>query len=220
VNKLARDVSIAKKAAPERKADASNDLKLVKRSRKGDDEAFSELIARYQGRIYSIALGMTKNEEDAMDITQDAFVKVHRYFKNFQGNSSFYTWIYRIVVNLCIDHIRRDGRRANTDFDEKIDYSGEVQEGFDTFPRRSDANPSKAVSRRELAERIQAAVSELPEYHRAVIIMREIEGFSYDEMANAMKVSKGTIMSRLHHARQKLKKSLEPYLDGEYFLQE
>ena len=220
MNKLARDVSIEKKEAPERSADASIDLKLVKRSRKGDDEAFSELVARYQGKVFSIALGMTKNREDAMDITQDAFVKVHRYLDNFQGNSSFYTWLYRIVVNLCIDHIRREGRRANTDFDETINYSTEAQEGVEVLPRRQDSSPAKMLGRKELAARIQDAVNELPEYHRAVIIMREIEGLSYTEMAKMMKVSKGTIMSRLHHARQKLKKALEPYLDGEFLVRE
>jgi RNA polymerase sigma-70 factor (ECF subfamily) len=170
--------------------------------------------------VYSIALGMTKNREDAMDITQDAFVKVHRYLDNFQGNSSFYTWLYRIVVNLCIDHIRRQGRRANTDFDDKNGYSGEIQEGADGFSHRLDNSPSKVLGRKELAGRIQEAVNELPEYHRAVIIMREIEGLSYTEMAKTMKVSKGTIMSRLHHARQKLKKSLEAYLDGEFVVQD
>lgn len=220
LNKLARDLSIEKKEAPERIAEASIDLKLVKRSRKGDDEAFSALVARYQGKVYSIALGMTKNREDAMDITQDAFVKVHRYLENFQGNSSFYTWLYRIVVNLCIDHIRREGRRANSDFDEKTNYAGVIQEGTDIFSHRMDSNPSKVLGRKELAARIQEAVNELPEYHRAVIIMREIEGLSYEEMSKTMKVSKGTIMSRLHHARQKLKKSLEPYLDGEFLVQE
>ena len=220
MNKRARDLSIEKKEAPERAADASLDLNLVKRSQKGDDSAFTELVARYQGKVFSIALGMTKNREDAMDITQDAFVKVHRYLDNFQGNSSFYTWLYRIVVNLCIDHIRRANRRANTDFDEKVNYANETPEGADMLPRRLDSNPGKVLGRRELAERIQEAVNELPEYHRAVIILREVEGLSYTEMAKMMKVSKGTIMSRLHHARQKLRKSLEPYLDGELLVKE
>ena len=220
MNKAARDLSIGKREAPERSEEANLDLCLVKRSQKGDDAAFSKLVERYQGKVFSIALGMTKNREDAMDITQDAFVKVHRYLDNFQGNSSFYTWLYRIVVNLCIDHIRRAGRRNNTDFDEKLRYSSEILEGADVLPRRLDSNPSKVLGRKELAERIQEAVNELPEYHRAVIILREIEGLSYTEMAKVMKVSKGTIMSRLHHARHKLKKALEPYLDGEFVVQE
>lgn len=220
MNKPARDLSIEQKGAPKREANSSSDLGVVQRILKGDDAAFSKLVERYQGKVFSIALGMTKNKEDAMDITQDAFVKIYRYLGNFQGNSSFYTWIYRIVVNLCIDHIRREGRRVNTDFDEKNRYSSEISTGADVFPRRMDGSPSKVLGRKELAERIQEAVGELPEYHKAVIIMREIEGLSYAEMAEIMKVSKGTIMSRLHHARQKLKKSLEPYLDGELLVQE
>jgi RNA polymerase sigma-70 factor (ECF subfamily) len=220
VNKLAQALSTPKKEAPDRTADASVDFELVKRSQKGDDAAFTKLVERYQSKVYSIALGMTKNREDAMDITQDAFVKVHRYIDNFQGNSSFYTWLYRIVVNLCIDHIRREGRRANADFDEKTRYSSDGVEGADILPHRLDSNPSKVLGRKELALKIQEAVNELPEYHRAVIIMREIEGLSYTEMAKTMNVSKGTIMSRLHHARQKLKRSLESYLYGEFIVKE
>ncbi len=220
MNKLVKTLSTVKKEAPEQTTDALTDLKLVERSRKGDDTAFAELVVRYQNKVYSIALGMIKNREDAMDITQDAFVKVHRYLDNFQGNSSFYTWLYRIVINLCIDHIRKEGRRANTDFDEKHLYSSETNENNDILPHNSDNNPSKLLGRKEMALRIQDAVNDLPEYHRAVIVMREIEGLSYTEMAKTMKVSKGTIMSRLHHARQKLKKSLEPYLEGELLIQE
>ena len=220
MNKAARDLSKVKREAPGRSADAAQDRNLVKRARKGDDAAFVELVERYQGKVFSIALGMTKNREDAMDITQDAVVKVHRYLDNFQGNSSFYTWVYRIVVNLCIDHIRREGRRAATDFDEKNRYSGEALDGVDLLPRRADGNPSKNLGRKELAEHIQEAVDALPEYHRAVVILREIEGLSYTEMAKIMQVSKGTVMSRLHHARQKLKKALEPYLEGELDVQE
>ncbi len=217
MNKLARKPSLQKKKeASERPMEALGDFDLVKRARKGDDAAFAKLVVRYQRKVYSVALGMTKNPEDAMDITQDAFVKIHRYLNKFQGNASFYTWIYRIVINLCIDHIRREGRRANTDFDEKTRYSSEEMVGTEILAQRQDVSPSKMLSRKELATRIQDAVSELPEYHQAVIIMREIEGFSYTEMADTMNLSKGTVMSRLHHARQKLKKALESYIKGDF----
>jgi RNA polymerase sigma-70 factor (ECF subfamily) len=165
-------------------------------------------------------LGMVKNQEDAMDIAQDAFVKVHRYIGNFQGTSSFYTWLYRIVVNLCIDHLRRSGKRIKMDFDEKAGYQYDAVTDNAMIGTRLDTNPAKVLGRKELAERIQAAVDELPPYHRAVIIMREIEGLSYSEMAKTLKVSKGTIMSRLHHARQKLKRSLDPYLKGTITVEE
>ncbi len=155
-----------------------------------------------------------------MDIAQDAFVKVHRYIGNFQGTSSFYTWLYRIVVNLCIDYLRRSGKRIKMNFDEKTGYQDETAGDNAMMGTRLDTNPVKVLGRKELAEHIQTAVDALPPYHQAVIIMREIEGMSYSEMAKTLKVSKGTIMSRLHHARQKLKRSLDPYLKGAMTVEE
>ncbi len=215
MNNLSRKLSITKKEAADPKREAKVDFELVRRCQTGDEAAFGELVKRYQRRVFAIALGMVKNPEDAMDIAQDAFIKVHRYLGNFQGTSSFYTWLYRIVVNLCIDHLRRTGKRINVDFDEKIDHRHHMAEGSNVLGKRLDTNPSKMLGRKELAGRIQEAVNALPPYHRAVIVMREIEGLSYAEMAKAMKVSKGTIMSRLHHARQKLQRELSEYLEGE-----
>ncbi|MCP4601550.1 MAG: sigma-70 family RNA polymerase sigma factor [Proteobacteria bacterium] len=191
------------------------DLKLVRRCQANDATAFGELVERYQRKVFTIALGMVKNPEDAMDIAQDAFIKVHRYIGNFQGTSSFYTWLYRIVFNLCIDHLRRSGKHINLDFDERIGNQDHLTHGSTVMANRLDTNPSKMLGRKELGVRISEAMDTLPPYHRTVIIMREIEGMSYSEMAKAMKVSKGTIMSRLHHARQKLKRALGEYLEGD-----
>ena len=220
MNKAARDLSIQQNDAPSRHNEADLDVKLVTRCKRGDNAAFAELVERYQRKVYSIALGMVKNQEDAMDITQDAFVKVHKYLGNFQGSSSFYTWLYRIVINLSIDHIRRSGKRPNTEFDERIGTNDNKDDVSHFMSNRNDLNPSKVVGRKELADRIQDAISELPPYHQAVIIMREVEGLSYTEMAKIMQVSKGTIMSRLHHARQKLRRILDPYIDGSLTLEE
>jgi RNA polymerase sigma-70 factor (ECF subfamily) len=215
VNKGARGLSITKKAAADRKAESQIDLELVQRCQKGDDVAFGQLISRYQRKVFTIALGMVKTPDDAMDIAQEAFIKVHRYIGNFQGSSSFYTWLYRIIVNLCIDHLRRSGKFASVEFDERI-YGSASRGGKEGVHSKGlDGDPSRNLGRKELAEHIQAAIDELPPYHRAVIVMREIEGMSYADMAKAMKVSKGTIMSRLHHARQKLQRSLKDYLQGE-----
>ena len=107
-------MSIHKKEALVQKADEIPDLELVRQFQSGEESAFSELVARYQRKVYSVALSMVKNPEDAMDIAQDSFIKVHRYLGGFQGSSSFYTWLYRIVVNLCIDHLRRSGKRVYT----------------------------------------------------------------------------------------------------------
>jgi RNA polymerase sigma-70 factor, ECF subfamily len=215
VNKPSGKLSISEKEATNRKMEKKLDLELVRRCQAGDETAFGELVERYQRKVFTIALGMVKNPEDAMDIAQDAFIKVHRYLKNFQGSSSFYTWLYRIVVNLCIDHLRRSGKRINMEFDDKIGHQDHLADGNNMMANRNDTNPVKMLGRKELANRIQEAVDELPPYHRAVIVMREIEGLSYSEMAKAMNVSKGTIMSRLHHARQKLQQSLSEYLEGD-----
>lgn len=216
MNNPAPKLSISeKKEAREPVPDRAIDLELVQRTRAGDETAFGELVRKYQRRVYTVALGLVKNPEDAMDIAQDAFIKVHRYLGNFQGTSSFYTWLYRIVVNLSIDHLRKSGKHASADFDERIAPNPSVTDGDELLPSQTDSNPSRCLGRKELAEKILAAVEALPPYHRAVIMMREIEGMSYSDMAKAMKVSKGTIMSRLHHARQKLQKSLGEYLEGE-----
>ncbi|MCU0660862.1 MAG: sigma-70 family RNA polymerase sigma factor [Myxococcota bacterium] len=192
-----------------------DDLALVQRCQAGDEAAFAKLVTRYQRKVFTVALGMVKNPEDAMDVAQDAFIKVHRHIAHFQGTSSFYTWLYRIVVNLCIDHLRRGGRHVRLEFDEKI---GQIEGSPDAGAVLSsdlNTNPSRCLGRKELAAHIFDAVQQLPPYHRAVILMREVEGMSYSDMAKAMKVSKGTIMSRLHHARQKLQRMLGDYLEGE-----
>jgi RNA polymerase sigma-70 factor (ECF subfamily) len=191
-----------------------DDQRLVERCKKGDQKAFRILVERYQGRVYALALSMLHNRQDALDVSQEAFIKVHRYLGNFQGSASFYTWLYRITYNLCIDQLRRSGRMQSVDYDDKIQRETTTDPG-NLQPKLSEGNPARTLQRRELAEKIQEAIDELPSYHKGVIIMREIEGMSYKEMAEVMQVSKGTIMSRLHHARQKLQKALTPYLEGE-----
>lgn len=211
MNKTNTEVSISMEAA---KPKEITDLDLVNRCKEGDEMAFSQLVQRYQRRVYTIALGMVKNPDDAMDIAQEGFVKVHRYIGNFQGTSSFYTWLYRIVVNLCIDHLRKNGRYASDEYDERV-HAQEGGGSVGVLSSNLGNNPSSNLGRKELAEMMQQAIDELPPYHRAVILMREVEGMSYSDMANTLNVSKGTVMSRLHHARQKLQTSLQPYLDGD-----
>jgi RNA polymerase sigma-70 factor (ECF subfamily) len=161
-------------------------------------------------------MGVVKNQDDALDAVQEAFVKVHKNIHKFQGSSSFYTWLYRIVMNVSIDHVRRTSRRKSLDFDERaLHEESEVAGDGALVPSVTDANPGKAALRRELGGAIEAALQELPEHHRAVIVLREIEGMSYEEMAEALEVPKGTVMSRLFHARKKMQAALTPYLSGE-----
>lgn len=193
-----------------------HDRELVQRVQAGDEGAFHELFQRYHRRAYAVAFGVVKARQDALDIVQDAFIKVHRHIGTFQGSSSFYTWLYRIVMNLAIDHVRRGRQAKDLDYDDKVARDSTDVAGDGTMlPRILDGNPRKTVMRKELMERILKALDELPEYHRRVIIMREWEGLSYEEMAKELKVPKGTIMSRLFHARRKMQEALREYLTSE-----
>lgn len=185
-----------------REAESLHDAHLIQRAQAGDARAFRELVERHQRRAFAIALGLVRDEQDAREIVQEAFVRVFRGLDGFNGSSSFFTWLYRIVKNLAIDLLRRASRRE-TELEEQRD--GELWE-----PLYGDLglDPSDELTRRRLAERIGKALDALPPYHRGVILMREVEGMSYEEMAEAMGISKGTIMSRLYHARRKLQRAL------------
>ena len=195
---------------------SKGDHDLVQRVQAGDTAAFRALFDKYHRRAFAVAMGVVKNQDDALDAVQEAFVKVHKNIHKFEGSSSFYTWLYRIVMNVSIDHVRRASRRKSLDFDERaLHEESEVAGDGALVPSVTDANPGKAALRRELGGAIQAALQELPEHHRAVIVLREIEGMSYEEMAEALEVPKGTVMSRLFHARKKMQAALAPYLTGE-----
>jgi RNA polymerase sigma-70 factor (ECF subfamily) len=185
-----------------REAESIYDALLIERAQAGDARAFRELVERHQRRAFAIALGLVRDEQDAREIVQEAFVRVFRRLDGFNGSSSFFTWLYRIVKNLAIDLLRRASRR---EMELEEPHSSELWE-----PLSSDLgfDPSDELTRRELAERIGKALDALPPYHRGVILMREVEGMSYEEMAEAMGISKGTIMSRLYHARRKLQRAL------------
>jgi len=195
---------------------AEEDLALVKRAQGGDAEAFRALFERYHRRAYAVALGVVKNPSDAHDVVQEAFIKVHRHLPRFQGNSSFYTWLYRITMILSIDHIRRRKNATKFDYDDTRAAEQGLEDPHDLAPSLSDADPSRNQGRTELRQKIQDALETLPEYHRQVILLREVEGLSYEEIASLMKVPKGTIMSRLFHARRKMQSALGDYLTDEH----
>jgi RNA polymerase sigma-70 factor, ECF subfamily len=197
-------------AAPE-----ADDLALVRRAQEGDRAAFRKLFDLYHRRVYQMAVAMLRHPQDAHDVVQEAFVRVHRHLPDFQGNSSFYTWLYRISMNLVYDQLRRRKAQRAVDFDDTI---GRVEDGGDTSnltPVIDGADPGRSHARKELASEIQAALATLPEHHRQVILLREVEGLSYEEIAKIMNVPKGTIMSRLFHARRKMQRALAGYVDGE-----
>ena len=189
-----------------------DDRELVDRAKKGDRDAFRILFERYHRRAYALAIGVLRHQDDALDVVQDAFIKAHKYLGKFEGNSSFYTWLYRIVMNLAIDHLRKHRRVKPVELDEsKLEEGGE---GDAFMPRILGGNPGRALVDKEIRSRIDLALGELSENHRAVLVMRELEGLSYEEMAKTMGCSKGTIMSRLFHARKNMQKRLIDLIDN------
>jgi RNA polymerase sigma-70 factor (ECF subfamily) len=191
-----------------RAKEAEEDRALIARAQAGDTGAFRSLVERHQRRAFAIALSLVRDENDARELVQDAFLRVFKGLPSFQGGSSFFTWLYRIITNLSIDLIRKPGRQNTSDLDDARLESEEPSDLEPFLSRMDGADPVELVRRREIGSRLQAALDALPSYHRAVIVMRELEGLSYEEMAQAMSVSKGTIMSRLFHARQKLQRAL------------
>ncbi len=193
---------------------ATDDLTLVKRVRSGDQRAFKLLVERYQRKVYAVALGMLKDKEEAMDVSQEAFVKVYKYLDHFKGDASFYTWLYRITVNICIDFIRKRAGAGGeaVEFDETLPM--DVSEAnIGALGSRLGTNPQKSALRRELAEKIQEALAAVPEKHRAILLLREMEGMSYEDLSRTLDIPKGTVMSRLFHARAKVQKILSQYLE-------
>jgi RNA polymerase sigma-70 factor (ECF subfamily) len=193
---------------------ATDDLTLVKRVRGGDQRAFKLLVERYQRKVYAVALGMLKDKEEAMDVSQEAFVKVYKYLDHFKGDASFYTWLYRITVNICIDIIRKRAGAGGeaVEFDETLPM--DVSEAnIGALGSRLGTNPQKSALRRELAEKIQEALASVPEKHRAILLLREVEGMSYEDLSRTLDIPKGTVMSRLFHARAKVQKILSQYLE-------
>ncbi len=152
-------------------------------------------------------MGLVRDENDAREIVQEAFLRVYKGLGTFEGGSSFFTWLYRIVTNLSIDLMRKPGRKG-AELDEARNVAEDPEGELALVSRIDGADPIDVLRRKEMAGRIQTALDALPWYHRAVILMREVEGMSYEEMAESMGVSKGTIMSRLFHARQKMQRAL------------
>jgi RNA polymerase sigma-70 factor (ECF subfamily) len=192
----------------DRAREAEQDRALIAKAQAGDMAAFRQLVERHQGRAFALALALVRDENDARELVQDAFVRVFKSLASFQGNSAFFTWLYRIITNLSIDLLRKPGRQT-VDLDETHRLAEDGLEADLPFVSRLDgADPADAVRRGEIAARLQTALDALPSYHRAVIVLREMDGLSYEEMAQVMGVSKGTVMSRLFHARQKLQRAL------------
>ena len=191
---------------------AGDDRTLVKAAQAGDAKAFRALVERYQRRVVQLALAMTKDADEAMDIAQETFVRVHRYLPSFKGDSSFFTWTYRIAMNLCLDAQRRKGRLERVDVEQGDEA---VIEAAMDPPSAALAGPQRQVLNAELRDRIEEALASLSDNHRAILLLREVEGLSYEDLAKVLGIRKGTVMSRLFHARLKMQNKLREYLGEE-----
>ncbi len=189
-----------------------SDVDLVRESRRGDKEAFRELVERYQRKIVAVALGMVNNTDDALEIAQETFVRAFQSLDKFKGEASFYTWLYRIVVNRAIDFRRRERRHPTVNLEDRGGAAGEGGSYEDILKEERPTDPYQQTQAREIGDRLAAAIGELTPDHKAVILLREVEGLSYDEISRVMHCSKGTVMSRLHYARKKLQKKLKDCL--------
>lgn len=187
---------------------APADAELVRRSQEGDTAAFNELVTRYRQRIYAMAYQMTRNEQDAWDLAQDAFVRAWKSIDRFRGDSSFYTWIYRIVSNVTIDALRKKQGRSETEFDDSLAGLQGIDVRARTVPGGT-ASPDENIRQKEIGSRISEAMEKLSPEHRAVLVMKEIEGLQYHEIAQAVGCEIGTVMSRLFYARKKMQAQLK-----------
>ena len=178
------------------------DLELARRSQAGDTEAFGELVTKYRAKIFTMVYRMVCNENDPWDLAQEGFLKAWRSIQQFQGRSSFYTWLYSLTVNLTIDSLRRKGRRVEVELDDAIPSS---------LP-----SPRANYHRNEIRQHINAALAQLSPEHRAVIVLKEIEDLQYQEIAKILNLSIGTVMSRLFYGRKQLQSILRPIFNQRY----
>lgn len=182
-----------------------SDRELVQKCQSGEIDAFEELVARYHQRVFTVILGLLHNREDAMEVAQEAFFRAYRKIKSFKGGSSFYTWIYRIAVNVAIDSQRRK-KRNPVEFRETMDGVLEQQQEV-------GKDPFCDVQDKELGEKLVAAINDLTPDHKAVIVLRTIEGLSYKDIGEILGCSEGTVMSRLHYARKRLQEKLSAFYE-------
>jgi RNA polymerase sigma-70 factor (ECF subfamily) len=177
-----------------------DDQSLVKAAQRGNMGAFEELVARHRDKIYARAFSMMRNEEDAIDLSQEAWVKGWQRLKQFQGESSFATWLTRIVINLCLDALRKQKRQRA----ESIEAMDQELGGVERHMPVITPNPTAGLERGELRKRIDEALSKLSHEHRTALILHEFEEMEYKEIAKTMGCSIGTVMSRLFYARRKM----------------
>lgn len=179
------------------------ETEMISRCQRGDQAALKEIFDKYHKRVYRIAYGVVRQREDALDIVQEVFIKLFRSIRNFKGRSQFYTYLYRMTMNTAIDHTRKIGKQSMSSLDEEGSFepSDNLEKG-----------PEKVLLQKELEERVAWAMNKLSTEQKAALIFRDVEGLSYQEMAEAMGCSIGTVMSRLHYGRKRVQELLRDYV--------
>ncbi len=186
-----------------------SDLTLVRNAQREDVRAYDELVRRYQERIYATVYHMTSNHEDANDLVQETFIKAYRALKTFKGDSSFYTWVYRIAVNKTINFLKQRKNRAHMSLND-VDLNAENDP--DLVALVSEKTPRRDLNLAELQDKLNAAMLKLSEHHRMVVTLHDIQGLSHEEIGEIMDCNIGTVRSRLFYARQQLQGYLLDYL--------
>jgi RNA polymerase sigma-70 factor, ECF subfamily len=184
----------------------ADETELIQRSKNGDSLAFGALVERYQRRVVGVAFAVAHNQDDALELAQETFIRAYQNLAKFEFRSSFSTWLYRIAANLAIDFRRRAGRHVVLHGDDAESELGRLPN-----PR---GDSFSETSRRELSQRIKGALKQLTPEHRAVILLREVEGLSYDEISEVLQCPRGTVMSRLHYARNRMREILKDLGEG------
>jgi RNA polymerase sigma-70 factor (ECF subfamily) len=182
------------------------DQDLVTRAREGDTRAFDALILKYGDKLYGLVYHMTSHKEDTHDLLQEIFARAYQSLKSFRGNSTFYTWIYQIAVNLTLNFLKKKKRRSGLSLNELDAAAHQDPALIDTT---HEANPEQQTNLNELQLKLNEAMQKLSEPHRMVVTMFDIQGMSHGEIAKVLKTSEGTIRSRLHYAHLQLQSALQ-----------
>ena len=178
-----------------------NEEKLIDRAARGDAAAFDELLGAYEKKMYAVCLRMSGNHEDAQDCLQETMLRVYRAISGFKGQSTFSTWLYRVAMNTCLDELRKKRNRTSTSLDGLLEAGWSPSDEFDT--------PERHALNREKSAEIRRVIAELPEDMRAAVVLRDIEGMSYEEIARVLDINVGTIKSRISRGREKLREKFQ-----------